>query len=665
MLEAFIFAVIISFNIWIYYRYIFNENQILSIILSMALSVLSTGIAANMLSLIGVFSVRNVGICILLFSVLIIFVKRNKKKLHEKCSSQEWILFSVLIIITMQYLMYKVIPFGIGRDPSVYLLEAINISNYGSIRLPIDTYINQNYEFLNDIIDLGYTGIYSVYDLNLSELPGENIVQFLHFFPSLLAIGYQIYGINGIFILNGIIAGVSVLTFYCLVKKYIVSDNVLAVFTAIILAISPEQLYSARITQTECLAQLSVLFSFYCIIKGKREKSLKFSFLAVLGMFTMMINRIDMYMVGFAISIGAAYEIIVGKNNRQTFIVTLGYYIDMALCLAYSYIFSTPYFLDHWKANVLKYLVLCNILLALIVAVIYILRNTIIVKSVNKILERITSKQTLLYKVTAIGILSLFVFLYFIRPMFGIGKSNAVAFRTNAIVEFCFYIPFIAVLFSVIGLIYFIKNKIEENEISDFMIYLMTGGMCMLIYFYSPSIAPDHIWAGRRWLPIITPFIVSFVFYGVQECLRRLNTTVNKRCIHILLFIAVSMFIIKQDNVFMYRNLNADILDQYEDIAEDISDENIYLCKDKLAVTILRIMYGKDNVYKLGSTANLKKIYNAGENIQENIMLIGEYNDAELVSRHTVINEELERAIGEFPRDVIGTEKVYNIYQLK
>ena len=68
------------------------------------------------------------------------------------------------------------------------------------------------------------------------------------------------------------------------------------------------------------------------------------------------------------------------------------------------------------------------------------------------------------------------------------------------------------------------------------------------------------------------------------------------------------MFIIKQDNVFMYRNLNADILDQYEDIAEDISDENIYLCKDKLVVTILRIMYGKDNVYKLGSTANLQKI---------------------------------------------------------
>ena len=125
------------------------------------------------------------------------------------------------------------------------------------------------------------------------------------------------------------------------------------------------------------------------------------------------------------------------------------------------------------------------------------------------------------------------------------------------------------------------------------------------------------------------------------------------------------MFIIKQDNVFMYRNLNADILDQYEDIAEDISDENIYLCKDKLAVTILRIMYGKDNVYKLDSAADLQKIYNAGENIQENIMLIGEYNDAELVSRHTVINEELERAIGEFPRYVIDTEKVYNIYQLK
>ena len=111
---------------------------------------------------------------------------------------------------------------------------------------------------------MGYTGIYSAYDLNLSELPGKNIVQFLHFLQSLLAIGYQIYGINGIFIVNGIIAGVSVLTFYCLVKKYIVNDNVLAVFTAIILAISHEQLYSARITQTECLAQLCVLFSFYC-----------------------------------------------------------------------------------------------------------------------------------------------------------------------------------------------------------------------------------------------------------------------------------------------------------------------------------------------------------------------------------------------------------------
>ena len=46
-------------------------------------------------------------------------------------------------------------------------------------------------------------------------------------------------------------------------------------------------------------------------------------------------------------------------------------------------------------------------------------------------------------------------------------------------------------------------------------------------------------------------------------------------------------------------------------------------------------------------------------------MLIGEYNDVELVSRHTVINEELERAIGAFPKNVIDTEKVYNIYQLE
>ena len=115
-----------------------------------------------------------------------------------------------------------------------------------------------------------------------------------------------------------------------------------------------------------------------------------------------------------------------------------------------------------------------------------------------------------------------------------------------------YYNNFLILYFQYLLLIYLIKNKIEDNEISDFMIYLMTGGMCMLIYFYSPSIAPDHIWAGRRWLPIITPFIVSIVFYGVQECLRRLNTTVNKRCIHILFFIAVSMFIIKQDNVFMY-----------------------------------------------------------------------------------------------------------------
>ena len=66
MLEAFMFAVIISFNIWVCYRYIFNESQILSIILAMALSVLSTGVVANILSLVGVFSVSNVGKSILL-----------------------------------------------------------------------------------------------------------------------------------------------------------------------------------------------------------------------------------------------------------------------------------------------------------------------------------------------------------------------------------------------------------------------------------------------------------------------------------------------------------------------------------------------------------------------------------------------------------------------
>ena len=80
-------------------------------------------------------------------------------------------------------------------------------------------------------------------------------------------------------------------------------------------------------------------------------------------------------------------------------------------------------------------------------------------------MERITSKQTLLYKVTAIGILSLFVFLYFIRPMFGIGKSNAVAFRTNAIVEFCFlYTVHCSVVFSYrIDIFYKKQNRRKWN----------------------------------------------------------------------------------------------------------------------------------------------------------------------------------------------------------
>ena len=130
------------------------------------------------------------------------------------------------------------------------------------------TSISTNLMKNKDIISLGYPGLYSNLDSFLNDPeylsyplgeffenpePGEINAQFMPGLSALLAVGYDIGGLPVMLRVNALVAVFCLLALYYFTRRFF-GENA-ALFALLFLAICPAQIWAARITLTEILAQ--------------------------------------------------------------------------------------------------------------------------------------------------------------------------------------------------------------------------------------------------------------------------------------------------------------------------------------------------------------------------------------------------------------------------
>ncbi|MDR2104964.1 MAG: glycosyltransferase family 39 protein [Deferribacteraceae bacterium] len=486
-----------------------------------------------------------------------------------------------------------------GRDFGLYAVNAAHISDTGSWFYEEDPILAAKLPG----ISLSYPGLYTAYeskylDEQSSQKAGQLIPQFLPMFPALAAAAYDLFGIPGLLRLSGVLAIMAMLSIYFFVKRHF---GFLTAFIAFsFLAVNPAEILNARLTETEILSQLLFFTSLYLFSSSWQSNSKLYAALGGLLLGLGALCRMDAYMYGVGLYLFLLYPIFC-KRERLT--ISLIYAGVLTVSAAAIFIFSIEqlspiYFWESidpgfGSANLAKAIAL-NLAL-IILALLSLLISSIIGAFKRDYLILLLDKKYTKYIIGAVFILA-FLSAYFIRPLLLEPDPPRYLeyFSYNSMVEFCWYTSFIAIIFAIAGIISIIEAGNKERE--SLFLFLSICLASTVIYLYNPSITPDHFWASRRWVTVNIPFIMILASVGIiylVGCLSRRYDKKFARNLGILFVAAIAAYSFYQSKLFIFRTMLKDYSKQYQQAADALDDDAIYLTTNARIVAPLRFIWKK------------------------------------------------------------------------
>lgn len=600
-------------------------------------------------------------VCGVVAGILLAVVKKSGKSfVSAYIGTSHWIVGVILFAALCLYVVFPTKYMLAGRDPGLYFLNGIHIAETGSMQYDTDEYLNEHFEELKDVIHVGYPALFSPYDFeNMDGQPGDISPQFMPMFPSLLAVGYDLKGIGGLIRVNGLISLLSILVIYYFVKHMFSWKA--GALTAACLILNPAQLWGARITETEILSQLLFFFSMYLFEAAWRKKDRRIFALAGVFLGIGAMNRIDTYIYGVGLYFMMAYCILWKPSyKRDMFSGCLWYTITGAAAYIYGWMFSTAYFIMHHENHSLSLIVGLNVLCMVLVLIIYLLNRGNIWKQMPNVIRLIVRNQRNLgFACIATGVL--FLFAYVVRPHL---KDS---FNNRAMVEFCWYTSVIMTVAAIYG-IYRAFEKFDEDY-ERYMVFVAIAVASMVAYIARPSISPDHIWAGRRWVTVNIPEVLIFGSLGILQI--RLKYKGTQTALRAVLAGSVLLFLAGQSRPFLFTRIMDGIDSQYENLASHMSDDNIYFVDSGELAAYLRFIYHKQ-VYRLNNE-NLDELESYLKEHKE-LYYVGSQGalgktgfQYEVVEKYlyTISGKYLNKTIGSFPTALFDRKIPASVYHLQ
>ena len=155
-----------------------------------------------------------------------------------------------------------------GWDPGVYLHTAASIADHGSLQIPAGDIARLPAELSPDLV-VEIAGWKHPFP-GLFPLPnGRLSPQFMHLYPSLMAVAYSIGGIQGALLLNPLLNAVAILLMFWFASKILGPGWGLA--AALLLTVNPAQVWQAKFGTAEILGQILLLTASGILIHSFRN----------------------------------------------------------------------------------------------------------------------------------------------------------------------------------------------------------------------------------------------------------------------------------------------------------------------------------------------------------------------------------------------------------
>ena len=468
-----------------------------------------------------------------------------------------------------------------GRDYGVYMIHGAHISQTGGISYADDAFLQENTDITDALISPGYPGIFDAREFGESDTFGDLDPQFLIAFPAVLAIGFDLGGIDGMLMVNSVITILALMCVYAF--SYIVTKrHSVALLATLFMAFSPAQIWGARITQSEQLAQvLFLLVSIYFFI-GWRDKNAGNILVAATLLGAASFCRIDNYLLFIPVYGIACYTFIKKRDYaRSMFGAAIIQTIMGGLALVYTFAFHRNYFSLLWKHGSLRMLIIacgCSFLLTLVI-------RFWTLKKKQSILDQTLTKiqKHLHWKSICIAVVFFVVSMFVLVPALFPGNFSA-----NSLIEFSWYISPLMIFLSIAGFFFMSFLPKWRHLLAPLSFFLIGGVLSVLLYSMSPSIYRDHFWASRRWIPVNYPFLsimaafalVVFVVDWGKKYLVDPRHRFAASVLSVIMGLTMIMYMVSRSDLVMTKSYFAEIEKQYDELVDLIADDNRLILMD-------------------------------------------------------------------------------------
>lgn len=409
------------------------------------------------------------------------------------------------------------------RDPGVYNTTARWLAKEGTLLVEPEAY--------------AYKGVFNEHRIRYAAAgyyeghrdDGKLYPQFVHLLPATLGASSWIVGTRGMLKVNAVLGGMALLLFFAFATKLLRPWP--AAGATVALGLSLVQVHFSRDSYTEVLTQVLLFGGLWALLSARQTLHPGRAAIAGLLIGAASMARLDAFIFLVPLAIYIAYDVISfhatpAEPRHRRYLVSLGVGAAVPAFIAFidARFFSPVYLADLWGSVRLVWAVLVFIALATVV----------IVLAQSKYVQWADwarAHRETLGIVAAGGIVAAAAFVYLIRPHVqtamqdhvnrfvehlqrreGLPVNGRRTYAEHSLGWLSLYVgP--AVLWSGIVGIALMTREVVLGRATRSIPFTFAFLPMFALYVWNPSITPDHIWALRRFLPVVIPGLILGCFW--------------------------------------------------------------------------------------------------------------------------------------------------------
>ena len=508
-----------------------HELSLLEVIFLQILgSILISGWIGLILAELGYFSLFNLLIPLIVFSVVLGWkykVKFSLELFPKPELNYKSIALVVILLIAITLFFHPFEWIAGGGDPGIYVNTGVNIAKTASIVIyddPIFTDIPN--EIVSDFYrstlkSCPFAGLY--YD----RFTGAVFPQFYHLFPVWIATVYSVFGLMNSLYITPLFGMLGIISVYLAGKRYF-NDNVGLIASAL-LCISLPQIWYSRYPTTEVMTQFLIFSGLFTFIIFQRTSKPFIGVLSAICFGETLLTRIDSVLILLPIILFFGYLRFTDKFKKHHFYFIVPFTLlsihafTHAVTVSGEYTFGTIRGMTGMRVNSLleliheigEYKVIFCIILIITV---FVLMNIYSPKIMSKISKFSIHGKYVQY-CFSIAIALLFIYFSFIRPLciskaITYGALNlGMSYDELNLVRLSWYTSSLGILLGVVGIILLFYRK-PYKETYFFLIFAL---LFTTIFIYKSMIMPPLHWWVRRYVPVILPSFMIAIGYTLDK----------------------------------------------------------------------------------------------------------------------------------------------------